>query len=413
MGRVSAGLAALLWVLLGAAAPARAEERIALVVGNGDYAHLGVLANPVSDARLISQTLDSLDFRVTTLEDADLATFSNALARFEAEVRNAGDQAVALIYFAGHGIEVDGENYLLPVEFNGQTETEVTLGSIALSGVAQSIERAGARVNFLIVDACRNNPLPGRRSAGGGLAPFETSPSGTLIAYATAPGDVAWDGGGANSPYARALSMALSAPELPAEMAFKRAGDLVLAETNDIQDPWYNSSLRGEDFYFAGRSSSGTGGGDLETAADRAAWDAIASSTVIADFERYLQRRPNGLYAAIARERIAALNTAARNRAAAESNAAAGSSFGVAMAPASSVRSAGQAPGWAWVVTRVEPDSPLAGQLQPGDAVLTIDHERLSGIEDPIAFMEQTYQARGRVDLLVRRGGASYALAIR
>ncbi len=397
--------------------------RLALVIGIGAYENLGDLPNPENDARLMTRTLEQVGFQVTTVIDADRATFARALSQFEADIQAAGEQTVALIYFAGHGLEIGGENYLLPTDATNASVREAQIQSIALSHVARTIEYAGARVNFLIIDACRENPTRGWRSASsGGLAPFADPPNGTLIAYATAPGALAADGMGDNSPYAQALAQVLTAPNVPAEMAFKRAGDFVLAATLDQQVPWYNSSLRGEDFYFI-EAPTGTvvlpHEDDLGLQADRAMWDAIADSGLISDFERYQQRFPDGLFYSIAQERIDALRRAELEAAQSNLENPYGNDdpIGVHMEPASSSRSfngssAGTAPSWAWIVTEVDPASPFAGQLHVGDAVITIDHRRLSDIDNAMVFMRDTYETRGRVDLLVRRGGASYALAI-
>ncbi|MEQ8433017.1 MAG: caspase family protein [Oceanicaulis sp.] len=416
------------------APPGETAPRIALLVGVNEYRHVRPLFNPASDVILMAETLTGLRFQVSQLTDPDEPAFERALIDFQRRVRQAGPETVALVYFAGHGVEVDGENFLLPADFNAASEDEVRYSAISLSDVSDMLEQADARVNFLIVDACRDNPLAtGRSGGGGGLAPIDDAPRGTLIAYATAPGAVAADGSGANSPYASALARALTEPGLPAEMAFKRAGDLVLAFTADQQVPWYNSSLSGEDFYFAGRSAGGPGQGPvidddrrndgLIYEADRAFWDQVSSSRDAADFERYIARYPQGLYADIAQQRISELYHE-RQRQEREAREAADSdtpALGVRISPVAPVgrnlvaeRAAPSgSPSWAWIVDEVAAGSPFEGELLSGDVILTIDHTRVSEIDDPARFITETYDTRGRVDLLVRRGGASYALAVR
>ncbi|MDC0657194.1 caspase family protein [Leisingera sp. SS27] len=238
-----------------ATAPARAGERIALVVGNSNYAHTAPLANPGNDARVMAAALEGAGFEVTTLLDADLGGMKQALLRFGRRLRGEGVEA-GLFYYAGHGVQVEGENYLVPVSAAIASEDEIDLEAVNVNSFLRVMNSSNASINIVILDACRNNPFAGStRSAARGLAPVD-APRGTLIAYATAPGDVALDGSGANSPYTRALAGAISAGGgRTIEAVFKAARSEVLAVTQERQVPWETSSITG-DFYFHSRPAA-------------------------------------------------------------------------------------------------------------------------------------------------------------
>ncbi len=225
-----------------------AQERVALVIGNSNYQHAQLLANPKNDAELMARTLDSADFSVTLLIDADYATLKRSLVEFGRLLRGA-DAEAGLFYYAGHGLQLNGENFLVPVNANITNQDEVELEAIKVNDFLSVMNSSRAGVNIIILDACRNNPFAASgRSISRGLAPVD-APKGTYIAYATAPGDVALDGDQANSPYTLALSQALSQPGVPIERVFKNARAMVLEATEDQQVPWETSSITGE-FYF-------------------------------------------------------------------------------------------------------------------------------------------------------------------
>lgn len=229
-----------------------AESRIALVIGNGGYEATGwQLANPASDARLISSALKQVGFDVDLVVDATEDEMEDAFARYGARLRAAGPEAVGLFYFAGHGVQSQGYNYLLPVDANARTEQDVWAQAPRLGQALQYVRDAGNGVNFVILDACRNNPLPSaNRSAGSsGLAPVARA-RGLLISYSTEPGFTAADGAGNNSPYTEALAQVITQDGLIAEQVFKRVADSVNQATNGAQTPFYNSGLIGDDFCF-------------------------------------------------------------------------------------------------------------------------------------------------------------------
>lgn len=229
-----------------------ADGRVALVIGNSKYETTGwALANPANDARLMKQSLEAVGFQVELLIDATEDEMEDAFVGHGRRLSAAGEDAVGLIYFAGHGIQSQGYNYLIPVDANAQTEQDVWAQAPRLGQALQHVRAAGNGVNFVILDACRNNPLPSSsRSAGsGGLAPVARS-RGLLVSYSTEPGYTATDGDGRNSPYTQALAAIIQQDGLIAEQVFKRVADQVHQATGGAQTPFYNSGLIGDDFCF-------------------------------------------------------------------------------------------------------------------------------------------------------------------
>jgi formylglycine-generating enzyme required for sulfatase activity len=226
------------------------EKRVALVIGNAAYAPPAALRNPVNDARDMAQVLRGLGFDVIVREDATQRQMQQALREFAGRLAAGG---VGLFYFAGHGVQVKGKNYLIPVGVSIDTEAEAEDEAIDVNGVLSRMAEAGSRVNIVVLDACRNNPFArGFRSATRGLASVGDAPSGTLVAYATAPGRVAADGTGRNGVYTDELLKAMREPGLTLEDVFKRVIRNVRQATREQQVPWFLSSVGG-DFVFAPR----------------------------------------------------------------------------------------------------------------------------------------------------------------
>lgn len=223
------------------------EKRIALIIGNAGY-NDGPLRNPVNDARAMASTLRSMDFEVMLHTDVSQRDMKIAIRNFGDEIKRTG--GVALFYFAGHGMQVNGNNYLIPVGAKIERELDVELESVELYRVMGEMEEADNRMNIVILDACRNNPYTRalRSKTGEGLN-ITAAPSGTYIAFATAPGSVAADGQGANGLYTQELLYALKVPGLKIEDVFKRVRKQVRIKSNGAQIPWENSSIEG-DFYF-------------------------------------------------------------------------------------------------------------------------------------------------------------------
>lgn len=237
--------------------PAYAEPRLALVIGNAKYGQeMGRLPNPANDAALMAETLQKIGFQVTRLLDADQRQMKRAMSDFSAALNQAGPDAVGFFFYAGHGIQVAGENYLIPVDAMITQEADVELEAVSAKRVLSQMELAGNRINIIVLDACRNNPMArSMRSASRGLARMD-APRGSFIAYSTAPGEVAADGEGRNSPYTQALSKAMLQPGLAIEETFRNARVDVLQATQDKQVPWESSSLTGAFYFQPGQAAS-------------------------------------------------------------------------------------------------------------------------------------------------------------
>lgn len=232
-------------LLLAAAMPALAKEKVALVIGNAAYKE-APLRNSVNDARAMAAKLRSLGFTVISRENGTKLEMERAVADFGDLLT---EDSVSLFYFAGHGLQVDGRNFLVPVDARIATPQRVRLETLDVELVLDQMAAAGSRLNFVILDACRNNPFERRfRAIGGGLAQI-TAPQGTLIAYATAPGKVAADGTADHGLYTSELLKALDIPGLQVEEVFKRVRVEVARLSSGSQVPWEASSLTGT-FYF-------------------------------------------------------------------------------------------------------------------------------------------------------------------
>jgi uncharacterized caspase-like protein/formylglycine-generating enzyme required for sulfatase activity len=236
-------------VAFSSAAAMSAETRIALVIGNSEYSS-GPLPNPANDAKMIGETLSSLGFEVIARRNADQNTMKRAIQEFGARLEKGGPAAVGLFYYAGHGVQLNGRNYLIPTTAQIDREGDVEIEAVSADWVIEQMRYARNRLNIVILDACRNNPFTrSMRSVDHGLATMD-APAGILIAYSTAPGAVAADGAGRNSPYTEALSLAMRDLHEPVEQVFKHVRVGVMSATSGKQVPWESSSLTG-DFYFA------------------------------------------------------------------------------------------------------------------------------------------------------------------
>ena len=224
------------------------KKRIALVVGNANY-NVRPLDNPVRDVRLIGNVLKQYGFRVILVEDANYRKFRKALARFGEELRIAGPKTTAFFYYSGHGMQYQGNNYLIPIGSEVNSVVDLDLEFVRAGRVQSAMGSITTGVKIMLLDACRNSPFKSFvRSKRSGLAQMD-APKGTIIGYATSPGKVAMDGKGRNSPYALGLVRAIKMPGLTIEAVLKQTLNWVDDMTNGKQIPWYSSSLRG-DFYF-------------------------------------------------------------------------------------------------------------------------------------------------------------------
>ncbi|WP_300396552.1 caspase family protein [Henriciella sp.] len=284
-----AGLFALAAAAMPGAQTGASEPRVALVIGNSTYDTPGwTLENPARDARLMKAALEGLGFEVDIVLNADEDEMEEAFASFGARLKEAGPDATGFFFYAGHGVQSEGLNYLIPTDLVAYNEADVWANAPRLELLFRYLDNAGNAANFIILDACRNNPLPSAvRNTGGGLAATGRV-RGTLIAYSTAPGAVAEDGTVGNSEFTLALSELIATPGIAAETLFRRVATRVEQRTNYRQQPWIESGLRGNaDFCFAGCDSN-------EAArSEAAALTASLSSNSVGVLESFLAAFPD------------------------------------------------------------------------------------------------------------------------
>jgi uncharacterized caspase-like protein len=268
-----AAMAPQLWAAAPSLAPASGadngnERRAALVIGNSAY-KVGVLKNPVNDAQAVAGSLRGLGFDVVLRENTSLRDMIEAFRQFSVSSRTAG---VRVVFYAGHGVQVKGRNYLLPVDTEIRAEDEVAAKSADLTELLDRLGGLQQGINIVILDACRNNPFSGAEIVGpdgrrlkfrgatpSGLAPVE-APLGSMVAFSTAPGGVALDNPNEkNSLYTKHLLGTMATPGLPVELLFKQVRLSVARETGRVQVPWESSSLTG-DFCFKQAPGGGCSG---------------------------------------------------------------------------------------------------------------------------------------------------------
>jgi formylglycine-generating enzyme required for sulfatase activity len=282
-------------------------KRLALIIGNNAY-ETAPLKNPVNDARAVAKALRESEFVVTAKENLTLNEMKMVMRDFGEQLRAAGRESVGLFYYAGHGVQVQDKNFLIPVDAKITSENDVEFEAVDVGFVIAKMDAAQNSMNIVILDACRDNPFARSfRSMSRGLA-LMNAPTGILIAYATAPGSTAGDGEGANGLYTEELLTAMRKPGMPVENVFKQVRIKVRERSNGKQVPWESSSLVGN-FYFTpppGVTPTPTPTprpGVDDPALELAFWDAIKNSTDPQDYKDYLEQYPNGRFALLAKRR--------------------------------------------------------------------------------------------------------------
>lgn len=294
-----------LWLSMQTTVRAAEGDRVALLVGVADYALDSIdLANPINDVDALEVQLTDLGFRTTVIRDQNYAETVATLERFEAEL---ADAEVGLFFFAGHGLQINGENYLITRDISEFSVDGVNRSSITLSDVRNRFRRKGSGSSIIMIDACRNTPPIEESSSAPGLALTVQSYPGFLVAYATDPGNVAFDGEGSNSTFTQALLDNLSTPNLDLRLVMGRVRQDVVLETDGDQVPWVEESLLDELILNPAPSLSGVETGNVSD--ELAAWQRLDGSAE--DLEQYLTEYGDGLFAPIARKQLQLLAGAA------------------------------------------------------------------------------------------------------
>jgi hypothetical protein len=287
--------------------------RIALVIGNSSYAR-GPLKNPVNDANAIAAQLTRTGFKVTLLKNAGKKEMDAAVASFSEEL--AGQKMVGLFYFAGHGMQLNWRNYLIPVDARILGPEDVQTQAVDVAAFLDNLRRAKNPMSVIILDACRNNPFGARKDDAKGLSQMD-APPGTLLAYATAPGNVAQDGDGANGLYTEHLLRQISVPEARIEDVFKKTRFGVRRDSTGQQLPWESTSLE-EDFYFIPPREllkQSAEEQDRQFKMELAIWEKTKNSREAGPLEDYLSRYPSGKFSELAQHRIERILAAASSKA--------------------------------------------------------------------------------------------------
>jgi caspase domain-containing protein len=257
-----------------------AENRIALVIGQSAYRAVVPLPNPANDAKAMTQLLGDAGFEVVAAADLSQTELREKVGDFAARIAAKGADTVALVFYAGHGMQIDGENFLVPVDIDPKREADIPLQAVRLNDVLNTLNSVPSKTRIILLDACRNNPFPDiNKTAGRGLAIVDAKvgAAGTFVSYSTSPGAEAEDGNGADSPYTTALLKSAREPGLSIEEAFKRVRVSVNQATEGRQTPWDSSSLTNEFSFFGGQ-------GDIAKQP--------ATKRTVDDWRRELQGKP-------------------------------------------------------------------------------------------------------------------------
>jgi hypothetical protein len=287
--------------------PILAAKRVALVIGNSAYQHVAPLKNPKNDAATMASSLKKVGFEVTIITDADAQKMKSAFLQFGRQLRKGVDASV--FYYAGHAVQYNGENYLIPTPAKILDRDELDFEAVNINSLMRLLNVASNSVNMVILDACRNNPFPAAtRSTSRGLAPV-SAPRGTYIAYSTAPGNVALDGDGENSEYTKALATAITEPGLEIAQGVRKVRRAVISATDEKQVPWESSSIVGN-FYFKKAEPKpiviATPKPSPEILASRA-WRELRNSKDKIKLQAFLEQHKNTVFADLAMQQLALL----------------------------------------------------------------------------------------------------------
>jgi hypothetical protein len=327
-------------------------QRIALVIGNGNYLHpdLPKLANPTNDAEDMARALRGFGFEVIERKNQTLEGMNQAISEFGSKI---GGSEVALFYYAGHGIQVKNQNYLIPVNARIESEASVPYQGVNLNQVLDEMDNGKSGANIVMLDACRNNPITGKFRSGQsrGLASPGSAPKGTVIVYATDPGNVASDGNGRNGLFTAGLLTAFKGKDLTLDGVLTAASAEVEKASGQTQTPYVNGpKTLQKSFHF--QVTVEPGRGEIE----RTFWTSIERSNDAADFEAYLQKYPAGSYKALAENRLKKL----------KADQQASSAPSLTAPPAVSSAGSSTAFDGRWAVTLVCEDAADSGRVAKG-----------------------------------------------
>ncbi|MCD9108463.1 caspase family protein [Bradyrhizobium japonicum] len=278
------------------------EQRVALVIGNSNYKNAPQLQNPDNDAESMAQFLNSAGFEVVAATDLTQNDMLRVVQDFSAKVSARGPNTVAMVYYAGHGVQLAGENYLVPVDAKVSNPTELVSNSVRLVDVMSTLETIPSRMRIVILDACRNNPFPDVNDAGRGLAIVD-APNGSIVGYSTAPGAEAQDGTNGHSPYTQAFLNVAREPNVPIEQLFKRVRLEVNQSTSGAQIPWESSSLTSDFTFFGDTAVAATRApvntpvvqmaSNLPSRSTRQAYDYVVSEGRPEYYQEFIQMYPH------------------------------------------------------------------------------------------------------------------------
>jgi hypothetical protein len=417
---------------------AGATTRVALVIGNSNYENLTVLRNPENDAQAMASVLEELGFEVSLKIDADRRGMARAIRDFGRRLRAAGSDSVGLFFYAGHGVQAGNANYLMPLHSEVVGEADLEIEAVDANWVLTQMEEAGNVLNIVILDACRNNPYRGSfRSAERGLARIN-APAGSVVAYSAAPGQVAMDGDGDNSPYTSALIEAMREPGVELLRMFRQVRIEVESQTGGDQTPWEEQSLRGDFFFTEAETEVAAIAPEedhqatipttpppqyYDDGADITFWTSVKDSLNPAELQAYLDAFPNGTFRALAEIRIARLNANL------EEEADTPDSSGIQPGTTAVVN-----PGWLGVqmqevtqdiaeslgldvaagalISEVVTGGPadIAG-LQPGDVIVRLNGSEIDNMAD-LPVMTSAIEAGKTIVIVVFRGRGEVAIAV-
>ena len=391
------------------------ERRVALIIANTGYSSVPALRNPQADGRLMAKALSRAGFgSVELLENLDKAGMERALRSFGSKADGAD---VAFIYYAGHGIEFGGRNYLIPIDAALIRDRGIETEAVPLDSVV-SISEGARRLRVIVLDACRNNPFAAKmtrsaatRSIGRGLAAIE--PSGeSLIVYSAKAGATATDGSGANSPFATTLASRIVEPGRKISLLFRQVRDDVLNATGREQEPFTYVSLSGSEFYFVdGQRGSVGKAAPVRQATinlEDETWQMCRSALTGIPCTSYVQRYPKGRFTSLASDRLREL---------AASVVKPRDMPTIASAPAELVPALGVVVGRGadnlLYIASVQANALAEGQLFPGDKITQIDSEPINSGISPRQALERGFNHDRRVKLLVKRGPTTTIVILR